>query len=123
DHLQHTWPTALDDLGSRCTAGLWEEGRSRADCQPPRSACGRCAGIRTDSGRQGDQTLNYVCLIMNNHPSKLRISSIQRVAQDVRLFTLVEPEGRALPDFTAGSHLELLLPNGLGRSYSLFSAP
>ncbi|WP_353153574.1 PDR/VanB family oxidoreductase [Pollutimonas bauzanensis] len=60
---------------------------------------------------------------MNDYPSKLRIASIQRVAQDVRLFTLVDPEGSALPEFTAGSHIELLLANGLGRSYSLFNAP
>ncbi|MEB2400786.1 MAG: PDR/VanB family oxidoreductase [Alcaligenaceae bacterium] len=60
---------------------------------------------------------------MNHHPSALRILSTQYVARDIRLFTLVDPDARPLPDFDAGAHIELLLPNGMARCYSLLNAP
>ncbi|QII86880.1 oxidoreductase [Bordetella hinzii] len=53
----------------------------------------------------------------------LRIEAIRQAALDVRMFTLVHRDGAPLPDFTAGAHIELQLPNGLARSYSLLNAP
>lgn len=60
---------------------------------------------------------------MINHPLPLRIEAIHPVALGVRSFTLRHRDGSALPPFEAGAHIELLLPNGLTRSYSLLNAP
>ena len=40
-------------------------------------------------------------------------------AEDVVTVTLVDPDGRRLPDWTPGAHIDLVLPNGLTRQYSL----
>ena len=45
------------------------------------------------------------------------------VAQDIRQFELVDPDGAELPEFTPGSHLLIQAPNGVTRRYSLCSAP
>lgn len=49
----------------------------------------------------------------------LRVHSITYEASDVRSFELRDPSGAALPAFTAGAHLDLRLPGGIERSYSL----
>ncbi len=41
------------------------------------------------------------------------------VATDVVTLTLARPDGRRLPDWAPGAHLDLILPNGLTRQYSL----
>jgi len=43
------------------------------------------------------------------------------VAPRIKSFELVEPAGAPLPPFTAGSHIDVRLPNGLVRSYSLLN--
>jgi vanillate O-demethylase ferredoxin subunit len=43
-------------------------------------------------------------------------------AQDVRSFELVRPDGGELPSFTPGSHIDVVLKNGLIRQYSLCNA-
>lgn len=53
----------------------------------------------------------------------LRVQGADMVAQDIREFTLVDPNGAELPEFTAGSHLLIQTPNGVTRRYSLSSAP
>jgi vanillate O-demethylase ferredoxin subunit len=40
-------------------------------------------------------------------------------AEGIRSFELVDPSGRALPRFTAGSHLDVRVPGGKIRQYSL----
>ncbi|MFM0662945.1 PDR/VanB family oxidoreductase [Paraburkholderia sediminicola] len=40
-------------------------------------------------------------------------------AQDVVRLALRRPDGESLPAFTAGAHIDLFLPNGLTRQYSL----
>jgi vanillate monooxygenase ferredoxin subunit len=40
-------------------------------------------------------------------------------AQDIASFELVKPDGSALPGFSAGSHIDVQLPGGLTRQYSL----
>ncbi|WP_028627157.1 PDR/VanB family oxidoreductase [Metapseudomonas resinovorans] len=47
------------------------------------------------------------------------IAAINAEAKDVLSFDLVDPQGRDLPPFEPGSHLEVHLPNGLIRHYSL----
>ncbi|MDE1946990.1 MAG: oxidoreductase [Burkholderiales bacterium] len=44
-------------------------------------------------------------------------------ALDICSFELVDGAGAALPAFTAGSHLDVHLPNGLTRQYSLCNDP
>ncbi|MDT7839035.1 PDR/VanB family oxidoreductase [Aquabacterium sp. OR-4] len=43
--------------------------------------------------------------------------------QGVAVFTLEDAQGRALPAFSAGAHVDLHLPGGLVRPYSLCSDP
>ncbi|MCA4997891.1 oxidoreductase [Tsukamurella tyrosinosolvens] len=49
----------------------------------------------------------------------LRISEKRFVAEGVCELTLREPNGRRLPDWSAGSHIDLVLPGELTRQYSL----
>ncbi|HLY55142.1 MAG TPA: PDR/VanB family oxidoreductase [Stellaceae bacterium] len=49
----------------------------------------------------------------------LRVSDIAAEAKDAIVVELRDPDGRNLPEFTPGAHLELHLSNGLVRQYSL----
>ena len=53
----------------------------------------------------------------------LRVTRKEEIAQDIWLFELRDPGGAALPQFTAGAHVALTLPNGLLRKYSLCNDP
>jgi phthalate 4,5-dioxygenase reductase subunit len=53
----------------------------------------------------------------------LHVSRKEEIAQDIWLFELRDPHGAALPQFTAGAHVALTLPNGLVRKYSLCNDP
>jgi len=53
----------------------------------------------------------------------LLIADTEQIARDIHLFELVKPDGSELPEFTAGSHLTLRVPNGLLRKYSLCNDP
>jgi phthalate 4,5-dioxygenase reductase subunit len=46
-----------------------------------------------------------------------------QLARDITLFELGYPDQRALPPFSAGSHLAITTPNGLLRRYSLSNPP
>ena len=50
---------------------------------------------------------------------KLRVTSIAWKSETVRMIELRSPTDEALPPFEAGSHVELHLPTGFTRSYSL----
>lgn len=52
----------------------------------------------------------------------LRLRSITFEAQGICAFELVSIDGFDLPPFTAGAHIDLHLPNGLVRSYSLLNS-
>ena len=47
------------------------------------------------------------------------IKSIQEECQDILRIELIGQNQEALPRWSAGSHIELMLPNGLNRKYSL----
>jgi ferredoxin-NADP reductase len=49
----------------------------------------------------------------------LRVAAKAPVADGVVALTLAHPGGRRLPDWTPGAHLDLILPGGLTRQYSL----
>ncbi|AEF88689.1 Phthalate 4,5-dioxygenase [Delftia sp. Cs1-4] len=63
---------------------------------------------------------------IQNHadtPMPLRIDRIHDVAEGIRSFELVQPDGSALPAFTPGAHIKVQVPNGLLRKYSLCNDP
>jgi vanillate O-demethylase ferredoxin subunit len=51
------------------------------------------------------------------------IHAVTREAKGVHSFDLRPLDGGLLPAFTSGAHIDLHLPNGLVRSYSLVNAP
>ncbi|NDY91811.1 PDR/VanB family oxidoreductase [Ideonella livida] len=53
----------------------------------------------------------------------LTVQSVDAVATGVRQVVLAAPDGAELPAFTAGAHVELHLPGGLLRAYSLCNPP
>lgn len=49
----------------------------------------------------------------------LEVAAKEPVADGVAALTLAHPGGARLPDWTPGSHIDLVLPNGTTRQYSL----
>ncbi len=60
---------------------------------------------------------------MNTSDLQVRVVRKTTEALDIATFELVNVEPRALPAFSAGSHLDVHLPNGLTRQYSLCNDP
>ncbi|MFW6502250.1 PDR/VanB family oxidoreductase [Acinetobacter baumannii] len=54
---------------------------------------------------------------------KLKVTDRQSEAKGIVLLELRDENQKELPSFTAGSHLEIYLSNGLTRHYSLLNAP
>jgi vanillate O-demethylase ferredoxin subunit len=54
---------------------------------------------------------------------QVRIHGIEEAAHGIRALDLRALDGGDLPPFSAGGHIDLHLPNGLLRSYSLVNAP
>ena len=52
-----------------------------------------------------------------------RVIRVDRVADNIRAYTLAREDTQPLPEFSAGAHIDLLLDNGMARQYSLCSAP
>src|SRR4249919_3580720 len=52
-----------------------------------------------------------------------RVTRAERIADDIHLFELRDPAGGDLPEFSAGAHVSLRVPNGLIRKYSLCNDP
>lgn len=53
----------------------------------------------------------------------VRVARRQREALDIDSFELVAADGGALPAFTAGAHIDVHIPGGWVRQYSLCNAP
>jgi vanillate O-demethylase ferredoxin subunit len=53
----------------------------------------------------------------------LRVAALRPVAQDIIELTLEALPGQALPPFAAGAHVDLHLPGGMVRPYSLCNDP
>src|SRR5262245_56004786 len=49
----------------------------------------------------------------------VRLTAIRYAAEGIHLYEFAAADGGALPPFTAGAHVDLHLPNGLVRQYSL----
>ena len=54
---------------------------------------------------------------------RLRLRSITYLAEDINGYELVDPNGRDLPRFEAGSHIGVRLGDDLWRDYSLWNDP
>lgn len=54
---------------------------------------------------------------------RLRIAGRQECADGIAAFELAAVDGRELPAFTAGSHIDVYLPGGMIRQYSLRNDP
>ncbi len=55
--------------------------------------------------------------------AELVLTEVERVAEDIVRFELRDPAGGPLAEFTAGSHLPVIAPNGALRRYSLCNDP
>ncbi len=53
----------------------------------------------------------------------VRVKTRRNEAVDICSFELVHPDGGTLPAFTAGAHIDVHLPDGLTRQYSLCNDP
>jgi ferredoxin-NADP reductase len=58
-------------------------------------------------------------VVENSIVVTLQVQAKTPQAEDVVTVTLADPGGRRLPDWTPGSHIDLVLTNGLTRQYSL----
>lgn len=54
---------------------------------------------------------------------RLRVTRAEPIANGIHLFEFRRPEGGPLPEFTAGAHIGITVPNGLVRKFSLCSDP
>ena len=60
---------------------------------------------------------------MTSPTLSVRVTRKQIEAEDICTFELVAETGTALPDFSAGSHVDVHLPGGITRQYSLCNNP
>src|SRR5579872_4919433 len=51
----------------------------------------------------------------------VRLTEVETVARDTNIYTLRRPDGGKLPGYKPGAHIDLHLPNGLVRQYSLLN--
>ena len=56
---------------------------------------------------------------MSQEIRRVQVHSIHEIAKQTLRFTLNPADGRALPAFEPGAHIDVYLPNGLVRQYSL----
>src|ERR1700722_14555758 len=54
---------------------------------------------------------------------KLRVRSVTYQAEGILSYELVHPAGGHLPSFEAGAHVDVRIPGGISRRYSLCDAP
>jgi tetrachlorobenzoquinone reductase len=51
----------------------------------------------------------------------VQLAEVETVARDTRVYTLRRPEGMSLPAYQPGAHIDIHLPNGLVRQFSLLN--
>jgi len=52
----------------------------------------------------------------------LRVTAVRLEARDIISIEMASPAGDTLPPATAGAHIDVLMPNGIERSYSLINS-
>ena len=60
---------------------------------------------------------------MSESTLTVRVTQRKREALDIDTFELCDVDGKPLPPFSAGSHIDVHLPNGMTRQYSLCNDP
>ena len=60
---------------------------------------------------------------MDKEKLSVRVAKITREAEDINAYEFVDPDGRDLPPFTAGAHVDVWVPNGQLRQFSLSNNP
>ena len=60
---------------------------------------------------------------LREHEGNLVVEAVDHVADEVVAVTLADPGGEALPPWTPGAHVDLILEPGLVRQYSLCGSP
>ncbi|WP_245607387.1 PDR/VanB family oxidoreductase [Pseudonocardia spinosispora] len=58
-------------------------------------------------------------MVPRRDSTALTVLARDELAEDVVGLTLADPDGARLPDWTPGAHIDLELPNGMTRQYSL----
>ncbi|MGC3962932.1 MAG: PDR/VanB family oxidoreductase [Rhodocyclaceae bacterium] len=53
----------------------------------------------------------------------MRVRGVRLEAEGIRSFELVSTNGSPLPSWAPGAHIEVQLPGGIARQYSLFNSP
>ena len=53
----------------------------------------------------------------------VRVERISRQTPEILAFELAHPWGRPLPSYEAGAHIDVHMPGGFSRQYSLARAP
>jgi len=53
----------------------------------------------------------------------LRVTRNDKIADGIHLLEFRDPDGRSLPEFSAGAHIGVHVPNGMLRKYSLCNDP
>ncbi|MBU3611163.1 oxidoreductase [Polynucleobacter wuianus] len=56
---------------------------------------------------------------MSQEIRRVQVLSIDEIAKQTLKYTLIPADGRALPAFEPGAHIDVYLPNGMVRQYSL----
>jgi tetrachlorobenzoquinone reductase len=56
---------------------------------------------------------------VKDSPLSVRLNAIRYVARDTRIYELTNVAGTPLPPYAPGAHIDLHLPNGIVRQYSL----
>lgn len=55
--------------------------------------------------------------------TQVRVRSVTYLADEINAYELVDPNGAPLAPFTAGAHIDVFLPDGKARQYSLANDP
>ena len=53
----------------------------------------------------------------------LRVTRNDEIADGIHLLEFSDPDGKPLPEFSAGAHIAVRVPNGMLRKYSLCNDP
>ena len=59
----------------------------------------------------------------NIHSVTTQVRAIEKVSNNIKIFTLTDPDDWPLPQFNPGSHIDVFLYGGKVRQYSLCGNP
>jgi ferredoxin-NADP reductase len=67
------------------------------------------------AGSQGPESVRAAGLI------EVKLTDVTTVARDTNVYTFARPDGGRLPPYNPGAHIDIHLPNGLVRQFSLLN--